>query len=286
MSCTLRPPFHFQSSFSISAKSNIFHLTFLFNPPNPKPISLQSISNSMNRAAVCSTRNNDNNNRWSLHGRTALVTGGTRGIGRAIVEELVGFGARVHTCCRNDNELKKCLKEWDGLGFEISGSVCDVSVSTQREELMKTVSSIYNGKLNILVNNVGTNIRKPMVEFTPEDFSTLMTTNFDSAFHLSQLAYPLLKSSGEGSVVFTSSVSGFVSLKSMSVHGATKGAINQLTKSLACEWAKDNIRSNAVAPWYIKTSMVEQVLSDKPYLEEIICVDGGMTVNGFFPGQS
>ncbi|KAF3654976.1 Tropinone reductase -like protein [Capsicum annuum] len=99
------------------------------------------------------------------------------------------------------------------------------------------------------INNVGTNIRKAMVDFTAEEFSTLMATNFESGFHLCQLAYPLLKASGAGSVVFTSSVSGFVSLKSMSVHGATKGAINQLTKYLACEWAKDNIRCNAVAPW-------------------------------------
>ncbi|KAF2291725.1 hypothetical protein GH714_035340 [Hevea brasiliensis] len=258
-------------------------------------------------------------NRWTLHTKAALVTGGTRGIGRAIVEELVGLGARVHTCCRNEIELNNCLEEWHGLGFGISGSRCDVSVAAQREELMETVSSVFDGKLNILVNNVGTNIRKPMVEFTPKEFSTLMATNFESAFHLSQLAYPLLKSSGEGSVVFTSSVSGFVSLKSMSVHGATKGAINQLTKNLACEWAKDNIRSNAVAPWYIKTSMVEQILSNEAYLEEvysrtplrrlgdatevssvvaflclpassyitgqIICVDGGMSVNGFFPSH-
>ncbi|KAH0747996.1 hypothetical protein KY290_027228 [Solanum tuberosum] len=101
-----------------------------------------------------------------------------------------------------------------------------------------------------------------MVDFTSEDFSSLMATNFESVFHLCQLAYPLLKAPGAGSVVFTSSVSGFVSLKSMSLQGATKGAINQLTKYLACEWAKDNIRSNAVAPWYIKTSMVEQVFSE------------------------
>lgn len=129
-----------------------------------------------------------------------------------------------------------------------------------------------------------------MVDFTAEELSTLFSTNFESVFHLCQLSYPLLKASGAGSVVFTSSVSGFVSLQSMSVQGATKGihrhlfcfslfytevdrielyktsdflslagAINQLTKNLACEWAKDNIRSNAVAPWYIKTSMVEQV---------------------------
>lgn len=126
-----------------------------------------------------------------------------------------------------------------------------------------------------------------MVEFTAEEFSTLMATNFVSVFHLCQLAYPLLKTSGAGSVVFVSSVSGFVGLKSMSVQGATKGdllirfwfcvadvkarnlilfmfslfqgAINQLTRNLACEWAKDNIRSNAVAPWYIRTSIVEKV---------------------------
>ncbi|XP_052186740.1 tropinone reductase homolog At5g06060-like [Diospyros lotus] len=255
--------------------------------------------------------------RWSLDGMTALVTGGTRGIGRAIVEELAGLGAAVHTCARDETELSRSLRDWEDEGFGVTGSVCDVSSPAQREELMDAVSSAFNRKLNIFINNVGTNIRKPMVDFTAEEFAMLFATNFESAFHMCQLAHPLLKASGAGSVVFTSSVSGFVSLKSMSVHGATKGAINQLTKNLACEWAKDNIRSNAVAPWYIRTSMVERVLSNKEYLEEvycrtplgrlgepievaslvaflclpassyitgqIICVDGGMSVNGFYP---
>lgn len=85
---------------------------------------------------------------------TALVTGGTRGIGHAIVEELVGLGARVHTCCRNEGELDGCLMEWDGLGFGVTGSVCDVSVRAQREELIGTVSSLFDGKLNILVSKL------------------------------------------------------------------------------------------------------------------------------------
>lgn len=72
---------------------------------------------------------------------------------RAIVEELVGLGARVHTCCRNEIELNKCLEEWDGMGFGITGSLCDVSVAAQREELMDTVSSVFDGKLNILVSS-------------------------------------------------------------------------------------------------------------------------------------
>ncbi|KAL1558043.1 tropinone reductase I [Salvia divinorum] len=255
--------------------------------------------------------------RWSLRGSTALVTGGTRGIGHAIVEELASLGATVHTCARNEDELERSLRDWKDQGLGVTGSVCNVSSEPDRERLLDHVNSVFNGKLNILINNVGTNIRKPMVDFTSNEFSLVMGTNFGSAFHICQLAYPLLKASGAGTVVFTSSVSGFVSLKNMSVHGASKGAINQLTKNLACEWARDSIRVNAVAPWYIRTSMVEQVLSNKEYLEEvydrtpmqrlgdptevssvvaflclpassyvtgqIICVDGGMSVNGFSP---
>ncbi|KAL7204227.1 hypothetical protein ACSBR2_017321 [Camellia fascicularis] len=130
---------------------------------------------------------------------------------------------------------------------------------------MDPVSSIFNGKLNILINNVETNIRKPMVEFIAKEYATLFVTNFEYVFHMCQLAHPLLKASGAGNVVFTSSVSDFVPLKSMSVHGATKGVINQLTRNLAYEWPKDNFRSNAVAPWYIKTSMVEQCFHVKNY---------------------
>ncbi|RVW65971.1 Tropinone reductase-like, chloroplastic [Vitis vinifera] len=211
--------------------------------------------------------------RWSLKGMTALITGGTKGIGHAIVEELAGLGATIHTCSRKETELNECLKDWKAKYSE------------------------------------------PTVEVTAEEFSTIMATNFESVYHLSQIAHPLLKASGAGSIVFISSVSGIVAHKNISAYSVTKGAMNQLTKNLACEWAKDNIRSNAVAPWYIKTPMVEQMLTNQAFLEEvinraplrrvgdpkevsslvaflclpassyitgqIICVDGGMTVNGF-----
>ncbi|CAL2242832.1 unnamed protein product [Prunus armeniaca] len=197
------------------------------------------------------------NSRWSLKGMTALVTGGTRGIGYAVVEELAGFGAAVHTCSRNEAELHKCLKEWEGKGFLVTGSVCDASSKTEREKLVQQVASSFNGKLNILVNNVGTNIRKPTTEYTSEEYSILMATNLESTYHLSQLAHPLLRASGAGSIVFISSVAGLVGIGSGTIYAASKAAINQLTKNLACEWAKDNIRSNSVCPWYTRTSLVE-----------------------------
>ncbi|XP_014496120.1 tropinone reductase homolog At5g06060 [Vigna radiata var. radiata] len=255
--------------------------------------------------------------RWSLRGMTALVTGGTRGIGHAIVSDLAAFGAAVHTCSRTQTELDKCLEEWQSEGIKVTGSVCDVSSPLQRKKLIQEVASILNGKLNIYVNNVGTTIRKPTIEYSAEEYSQLMTVNLDSSFHLCQLAYPLLKKSGNGSIVFISSVAGVVSLGTGAVYAASKAAINQLTKNLACEWAKDNIRSNCVVPWATRTPLVEHLLKDEKFVDEImsrtpikriaeaeevsslvtflclpaasyitgqvICVDGGLTVNGFQP---
>ncbi|EOY33944.1 NAD(P)-binding Rossmann-fold superfamily protein isoform 1 [Theobroma cacao] len=105
--------------------------------------------------------NSRKDNRWSLQGMTALVTGGTKGIGYAIVEELAALGARTHTCSRNKTDLNKCLLDWEAKGFQVTGSVCDVSSQAQREKLINTISSEFGGKLNILINNVGTLISKP-----------------------------------------------------------------------------------------------------------------------------
>uniref|UniRef100_A0A7N2M4I9 Tropinone reductase n=1 Tax=Quercus lobata TaxID=97700 RepID=A0A7N2M4I9_QUELO len=86
--------------------------------------------------------------RWSLMGVTALVTGGTKGIGYTIEEELAAFGAAVHICSRNQTEINDRVREWESKGFKVSGSVCDPTSKAQREELIETVSSVFHGKLN------------------------------------------------------------------------------------------------------------------------------------------
>ncbi|KAB5538358.1 hypothetical protein DKX38_015891 [Salix brachista] len=200
-------------------------------------------------------------NRWSLQGTTALVTGGTKGIGYAVVEELAVLGAVVYTCARSRGQLDACLLQWKERGLKVSGSVCDVSSQSDREKLMKEVSSLFGGKLNILINNAGTNVYKPTLEYTAEDFTFLMNTNLQSAFHLSQLAHPLLKASGAGRIVFVSSICSVTSVNiGYPIYSAAKGGINQLTRNLACEWAKDNIRVNSVAPWFINTPMNADVI--------------------------
>ncbi|KAK6146892.1 hypothetical protein DH2020_017804 [Rehmannia glutinosa] len=187
--------------------------------------------------------------KWTLQGMTALVTGGTKGIGYAIVEELAGFGATIYTCSRNQIELSERLKEWEAKGFKVKGSVCDLSSRTQREELMENVSLAFDGKLNILVNNAAISLMKRASDHSADDYTRIMETNLESPYHICQLAYPLLKASGLANIVFISSVAGGMALPALSAYAASKGAINQLTKNLACEWAKDNIRINCVAPF-------------------------------------
>lgn len=164
---------------------------------------------------------------------------------------------------------------------------------------------------------MGTGVVKPTIECTSEEFSFIMATNLESAFHLAQLAHPLLKASGSGNIVLMSSIAGVVNLSRTSIYGATKGALNQLGRNLACEWASDNIRVNSVCPWFITTPATKDFLCGevKEKVESVtpmgrvgeanevsslvaflclpaasyitgqtICVDGGFTINGFsFP---
>ena len=200
--------------------------------------------------------------RWSLAGATALVTGGSKGIGHAIVEELAGHGARVHTCSRSAAELEECRCRWEAKGLPVTVSVCDVSLRAHREQLVETAKQVFDGKLDILVNNAAQILAKPGVEWTSEEYSHLMATNLESCFHLSQLAHPLLLGAsiaGGGSIVNISSLGGTLGFPGLAIYSMTKGGINQLTRSLATEWAQNKIRVNCVAPGATKSDMLNSL---------------------------
>lgn len=207
--------------------------------------------------------------KWSLEGKTALVTGGTRGIGRAITEEFIGLGATVIIVGRSLESLKQTVESFNSATSSVIPVVADISMPAQRKMLVDAVS-LKIDRLDILVNNVGTNIRRKTIEYRDEEVDFIVQTNLLSAFDLSKSFYPLLQKSSAASVINVASVAGLTSLKTGVVYGMTKAAMIQMTRNLACEWAKDNIRVNVIAPWYIETPLAEQVLRNPDYLQEVL----------------
>jgi len=207
--------------------------------------------------------------KWNLNGKTALVTGSTKGIGQAVAEELAALGAAIFIVARRQEEVVSEVKKLQDAGFEAFGIKADVSIPEERQRMVRTVMGEGRG-LDILVNNVGTNIRKKMVGYRDEEYHHILNTNMHSNFALMQLFYPLLKASQEAAVVNVLSVAGLTHLRSGAPYGMSKAALTQLTKNLAVEWAPDHIRVNAVAPWYTKTPLVETLLQDEKYLHDVL----------------
>ncbi|HCD9578499.1 TPA: SDR family NAD(P)-dependent oxidoreductase [Legionella pneumophila] len=129
---------------------------------------------------------------WNLKGKKALVTGGTRGIGRAIVDEFLELGAEVGVVAKNKDNLEKVINNWSSKRFRVSGIEADLNQEESYSHIISTITQKW-GVLDILINNVGINIRKPAQDYLPHEFEEIMQTNLTSAFKLCQLAYPLLK---------------------------------------------------------------------------------------------
>lgn len=244
---------------------------------------------------------------WTLAGKVALVTGGSKGIGKAIVKEFLELGATVVVVARSQEGLDALATEIKSHQLKIIAA--DLSKAAEIETIVSQLE-----KLDILVNNVGMNIRKKYVDYTNEEFDMVMNTNLNSFYQLTKKCYPLLKRS-KGNVVSIASVAGMDHVKSGVIYGMTKAALIQFTKNIAVEWAVDGIRVNAVSPWYIHTPLTAGVLGNEEFLNEVIsrtpmkrvgeskevaaavaflamekaayitgqniAVDGGFTINGF-----
>ncbi len=204
---------------------------------------------------------------WNLENKTALVTGGSKGIGLAIVEEFLSLGAEVFFVARTQRDVLKIINK--NKESNLHGLIADVSTIEGREKVYHIIKTRAK-KLDFLVNNVGTNIRKKSIEYTSEEYDKVMNTNLKSSFELTKNLYPFLKKSKGASVVNIASVSGLASTSSGVVYGMTKAAMIQMTRYLAVEWAEQNIRVNAIAPWYIKTPLVKEVMNDKKRWQKII----------------
>jgi Tropinone reductase 1 len=194
-------------------------------------------------------------NRWNLNGKRAIITGASKGIGKAIAEEFQSLGAEVFSVSRNFSGK--------------NGMKCDVTNPADRQKLAEVILEKW-GKLDILVNNAGTNNRKHILDGNQKDYNELVELNMTSVFELCRIFHPLLKKSSDASIVNIVSVAAFTSVGTGAAYAMTKAAAAQLTKYLSVEWAKDKIRVNAVAPWYIRTPLTEKYVKSEDYLNKII----------------
>jgi NAD(P)-dependent dehydrogenase (short-subunit alcohol dehydrogenase family) len=201
---------------------------------------------------------------WTLQNKKALVTGGTKGIGLAVTKEFIELGAEVLVVARKTGDLTSQVKSEKLILLE--GDVTDPSFRTK---IIQTVKDRW-GRLDILVNNVGTNIRKSFIEYSEEEYRQLFETNLFAMVDLTQRSFELLKNSKNASVINIASVAGSVDVQSGPPYGMTKAAIIQLSRHLAVEWSQHHIRVNTVSPWYIETPLTESVLSQPVRLEKIL----------------
>lgn len=206
---------------------------------------------------------------WNVKGKLAVITGGTYGIGFAAAKELALLGASTIVISRKEESVNNALEQLLQIGENHIGIVGDLSSQKGRREVIDEIYSLTK-HVDILVNNVGTNIRKRATEYTSEEYHKVFDTNLHSTFEISTSIYDLLKNAGGGSIVSVLSVAGLTHLRTGPAYGMTKAALEQLTRNLAIEWAQDNIRVNAVSPWYTRTPLVEGLMTNKEYYDEVI----------------
>jgi 2-dehydro-3-deoxy-D-gluconate 5-dehydrogenase len=201
---------------------------------------------------------------FDLTGNVAIVTGGNGGIGLGMARGLAGAGARVVVAGRNRDKSARAVAELGPLG---PGGALAIEVDVTDEASVANLfaeTAARCGRLDILINNAGINIRKPPQDLTLAEWRQVLDTNLTSAYLCSHAAYPLLRQAGRGKVINIGSIMSTLATSFSPVYAASKGGIVQLTKACAAAWARDHIQVNAVLPGWIDTELTEGTRREVP----------------------
>ncbi|MGG1575642.1 SDR family NAD(P)-dependent oxidoreductase [Fictibacillus sp. NRS-1165] len=206
---------------------------------------------------------------FSLKGKTALITGAGRGIGKALAIGFAEAGADIVLVSRTQSDLDEVAGSIEQLGRKAYSYTVDVTV---KEEIHSLYDSLVSCQIpvHILVNNAGMNIRSKALDVTEEEWEKIMNTNLRVALYFSQEAAKLMRVQGYGRIINISSVAGHVALRTGVVYASTKAALIQMTKNLALEWGPYGINVNSIGPWYFRTRLTVQLLADENYLNDIL----------------
>ena len=201
---------------------------------------------------------------FTLEGKAALVTGGNGGIGLGMAQALARAGAQVAVAGRNEQKNSDAVRKLGGKALAIP---VDVRNETSCRSMVADAAERL-GRLDIVINNAGINVRKAPQDYSVDEWRLVLDTNLTSAFVVSQAAYPHLKRAGGGKIVNIGSMMSIFGASFVAPYGASKGGIVQLTRALACAWAKDNIQVNAVLPGWIDTALTRQARNEVAGLHE------------------
>jgi 2-dehydro-3-deoxy-D-gluconate 5-dehydrogenase len=204
-----------------------------------------------------------------LKGSVAVVTGGNGGIGLGMARGLAAAGAAVVVAGRNQAKSRAAVSELEALGARAMALEVDVTDEGSVESLIRrTVEAL--GRLDVLVNNAGTNIRKQPQDYTLGEWRQVLDTNLTSAFLASRAAYPVMKAQGRGKIINIGSMMSIFGASFTAAYAASKGGIVQLTKALATAWAVDHIQVNAVLPGWIDTDLTARAREQVPGLHDTV----------------
>ncbi len=205
---------------------------------------------------------------FDLQGKVAIVTGGNGGIGLAMARGLCDAGARIAVVGRNPDKLQAALKHLGQPTERVRAYAVDVCDEAAVTGLLAQVLTDF-GRIDILLNNAGTNIRKPVQDLSLAEWHTVMDTNLTSAFLCSRAAYAALKARG-GKIINIGSMTSIFGASFAPAYSASKGGIVQFTRATATAWAADNIQVNAILPGWIDTELTRRARAEVAGLNDRI----------------
>jgi NAD(P)-dependent dehydrogenase (short-subunit alcohol dehydrogenase family) len=206
-----------------------------------------------------------------LDDRVALVTGGNRGLGLSAALALAHAGASLALAARSEDQLQAAAELVRATGQEALVVPADVSKVSDVRAMVGAVVDHF-GRLDILVNGAGINIRKPASDFTEEEWDRLLAVNLKGAFFACQEAAPHMRAQGKGKIINIGSLSFELVVPNVALYAISKGGMRQMTRALAVEWAEDRINVNAIAPGRFWTAMTDAIFSDAARYEDAVRV--------------